>query len=203
MNKLEAAAYVISQFEGFSPIIYKDVAGYPTIGYGHLITSHDDYDADTHLTHEQGIELLMKDIESRRRIFASSLDVLDVGEYAALMSLVFNIGGGAYAKSSVAVAIYKYCCVRHAKQEQYDIAERVSHWRRAAGKIVAGLMKRRLVETMVFLNEILDIDGPKPTEQLGSPVPMMITDENWGKLSKELRADAIEMAKDILGHINA
>ena len=29
---------LICRFEGFSPIIYKCPAGYPTIGYGHLIT---------------------------------------------------------------------------------------------------------------------------------------------------------------------
>jgi len=32
-----AAVGVIKHFEGYSPIIYKDAAGYDTIGFGHLI----------------------------------------------------------------------------------------------------------------------------------------------------------------------
>ena len=32
-----AAVGVIKHFEGYSPILYNDAAGYPTIGFGHLI----------------------------------------------------------------------------------------------------------------------------------------------------------------------
>ena len=32
-----AAVGVIKHFEGYSPVIYEDAAGYPTIGFGHLI----------------------------------------------------------------------------------------------------------------------------------------------------------------------
>jgi GH24 family phage-related lysozyme (muramidase) len=32
-----AAVGVIKHFEGYSPITYQDAAGYPTIGFGHLI----------------------------------------------------------------------------------------------------------------------------------------------------------------------
>ena len=31
-----AAVGVIKHFEGYSPVIYEDAAGYPTIGFGHL-----------------------------------------------------------------------------------------------------------------------------------------------------------------------
>jgi hypothetical protein len=32
-----AVVGVIKHFEGYSPVVYKDAAGYPTIGFGHLI----------------------------------------------------------------------------------------------------------------------------------------------------------------------
>jgi lysozyme len=58
-----AAVGVIKHFEGYSPIIYKDAAGYPTIGFGHLIKPGERIEEP--LLGKAAERLLLQDIRSK------------------------------------------------------------------------------------------------------------------------------------------
>ena len=52
----------VEYYEGFYPRRYLDPVGKWTIGIGHLVVPGDPYDANTVLSHDQAIDLLMRDL---------------------------------------------------------------------------------------------------------------------------------------------
>lgn len=97
----------IAQFEGFVPKPYNDPANNATIGYGHLIhlgpvTQKDRLDWGV-ISREQGRALLLHDT-SLASAAIRSLVRPALGRqtrFDALCSLVFNIGTGAFAGSTL------------------------------------------------------------------------------------------------------
>jgi hypothetical protein len=55
---------VIKRFEGFSPTVYICPAGYPTIGYGHLVKPHERERFARGITAEQAESLLRQDVQT-------------------------------------------------------------------------------------------------------------------------------------------
>jgi hypothetical protein len=60
-----AAVGVIKHFEGYSPVVYKDAAGYDTIGFGHLIKPGEKIQEP--LLGDAAEGLLLQDIRHYRR----------------------------------------------------------------------------------------------------------------------------------------
>lgn len=58
---------LIKRFEGFSPTIYICPAGYPTIGYGHVVLDEEKDRFATEINQEQGEELLRRDAQVAER----------------------------------------------------------------------------------------------------------------------------------------
>ncbi len=56
---------LIKRFEGFSAKVYICPAGYPTIGYGHVVKPHEDFSAG--INEAQGEELLRQDAQIAER----------------------------------------------------------------------------------------------------------------------------------------
>lgn len=138
---------LISQFEGFSPTAYQDVAGYWTIGYGHLIQPgepYHPYGAVTEITREEGQALLERDTEKARQAVDDLVSVpLTPNQHAALVSFVFNVGRGAFQKSTL---------LRKLNAADYDgAANELDKWVHAGGQRVAGLERRRQLEKETFL----------------------------------------------------
>jgi lysozyme len=80
--------------------VYIDFAGKPTIGYGHLVGPGEHFNEP--MTHAEALELLAKDLAATERAIASMVRVeLNQHEFDALVSLVFNIGRGHFATSTV------------------------------------------------------------------------------------------------------
>lgn len=68
---------------------------------------------------------------------------------AALTSLAYNIGVGAFARSTL---------VRLLNADDYaGAAEQFAVWRRAGGKVLAGLVARRAAERALFLEGVEDL----------------------------------------------
>lgn len=84
----------IKREEGFRAKPYRDKAGHPTIGYGHKIRPGEVF---TEITKEQGEQLLLADLAEAEGAVQRLVKVpLTPGQYDALVSLVFNIGVGAF-----------------------------------------------------------------------------------------------------------
>ena len=136
----------ISAWEGCCLKPYEDVAGKWTVGYGHLL--HPDEDRDP-ITQQEAVEILSFDLS----LTADSVDALvdrdlEAHQFDALISLVFNIGAGAF-KGSTLRNMLNMGFIAHA-------ASQFERWNKAriVGKLVpvAGLTKRRKAEKAIFLN---------------------------------------------------
>lgn len=89
----------IKGWEGFKANVYLDVAGLPTIGYGHLIKPHESF---TTITEAQASALLAKDITSAESAVNKYVKVkLTQNQFDALVSFAFNVGNGAFANSTM------------------------------------------------------------------------------------------------------
>lgn len=99
MKISKAGIQLIKEFEGYSPIPYKDVAGLNTIGYGHLIKKGELF---SRVTAEQAEELLLKDLATAEKGVNTLIIVkLTQNQYDALVSFTYNVGVGALRDSTL------------------------------------------------------------------------------------------------------
>ncbi|MEQ1704631.1 MAG: lysozyme [Rickettsiales bacterium] len=93
---------LIQNFEGFSPTVYLDAAGLPTIGYGHLLRAGEAEMFRRGISHEAAVALLIKDVQTAERAVLRLITVpLTDGQFDALVSFTFNLGGGALQRSTL------------------------------------------------------------------------------------------------------
>ena len=93
---------LICRFEGFSPIIYMCPAGYPTIGYGHLITEANKEQFLDGVDEDEALDLLRQDVAVAERAVLRLISVpLTQGQFDALVSFTFNLGAGALQRSTL------------------------------------------------------------------------------------------------------
>lgn len=90
----------ISKWEGCVLHVYKDIAGLPTIGVGHLIKPGENF---TTITKEQALELLAKDVLKCEQAIAKFISVpLNQNQFDTLVSFSFNCGTGVLQTSTLA-----------------------------------------------------------------------------------------------------
>ena len=74
----EEGLNLIKRFEGFISTIYICPAGYPTIGYGHVVLAHEQDQFAAGVTQAEATELLRKDVRiAERSRAAADLDASD------------------------------------------------------------------------------------------------------------------------------
>lgn len=96
----------IMQEEGFKTKAYKDVVGLFTIGVGHLIRKDEEYLKTKTLTEQEVLDLLKQDILTAENAINTLVKkTLNQNQFDALASLIFNIGDGAWRKSSLLVKL--------------------------------------------------------------------------------------------------
>ena len=92
----------ITDEEGFKNKAYKDSKGLYTIGVGHLIKESEKHLLTATLSDQEVKELLRSDLRWCSEAVESSVKIsLTQRQYDALYSLCFNIGEGAFRKSTV------------------------------------------------------------------------------------------------------
>mgnify|MGYP000461595003 FL=1 len=134
---------LIKHFEGFSEAIYLDAAGLPTIGYGHLLRPGEAEMFRRGISHEAAIALLIKDVEAAERSVLRLIAVpLTNGQFDALVSFTFNLGGGALQRSTLR---------RKVNREEHDnVPAEFLRWVWAGGRKLKGLLKRRRSEAHLY-----------------------------------------------------
>lgn len=89
----------ISRWEGCVLTVYKDIAGLPTIGIGHLIKNGESF---TSITKEQALDLLASDVKKCEEAICSAIRVpLTQNQFDALVSWSFNCGTGVLYSSTL------------------------------------------------------------------------------------------------------
>ncbi len=82
--------------EGVRYRVYRDVAGYPTVGVGHLVTPHDGLRVGDRIDEEQVLAFLERDLATAADGVRSLVGDLPLfqHEFDALLDLVYNVGEG-------------------------------------------------------------------------------------------------------------
>jgi len=131
---------LIKRFEGFSSKVYICPAGYPTIGYGHLVRSGESFNE---ISETEAEEILRKDVESAERAVLRLVSVpLTDGQFDALVSFTFNLGSGAFQRSSLRRKVNR--------QAHAEVPEQLMRWVWAGGRKLNGLRKRRSAESILY-----------------------------------------------------
>ncbi|MFZ0771168.1 MAG: lysozyme [Candidatus Sulfotelmatobacter sp.] len=132
----------IQRHEGYSGTVYNDSAGYPTVGYGHLIKAGEDF--SNGITPAQASQLLSQDTQTAVNAVNSKVTVdLSQTQFDALVDFTFNLGGGALGQSTL---------LKNINSGNNVVIENFTDWDHAGGKVVAGLTKRRTDEFNLFSN---------------------------------------------------
>ena len=136
-----AAVGVIKHFEGYSPILYNDAAGYPTIGFGPLIKPGERI-AEA-LLGEAAERLLLQDSKPKAAAVNARVSVpLFQGQFDAVVSWTYHLGEGALKSSTM---LKKINAARHE-----EVPAQMKRWSRAGGKVLKGLERRREAEAALY-----------------------------------------------------
>jgi lysozyme len=128
---------LIKQEEGFRGRTYLDVAGFPTIGYGHRLIHPDSFPDG--ITDAEATDILAADVRDAEQAVARLVKVtLAQGQFDALVDFCFNLGSGRLASSTLLKLLNGG---RYA-----DAAEQLLRWDQAGGKECPPLKARREAE---------------------------------------------------------
>ena len=145
MEYSKNGAHLTESFEGLRLTAYADpgTGGAPwTIGYGH--TGLDVHPGLT-ITQEQAEELLMQDTQkAAAAVNAKVTGDITQEEFDALVDFVFNVGAGNFAASTLLKKVNS--------GDIHGAAAEFEKWDMAAGKHMAGLLRRRHAEAEEFLS---------------------------------------------------
>lgn len=151
MTLNQASIDLIKEYEGWRANAYVDPAtgGEPiTIGYGHTSAAGPPrVKLGMTITKEEGERVLRQDLEKvEAEVLRFIKAPLNENQYGAVVSLDYNIGGGNFGKSTL---------VRKLNAHDYEgAAKEFARWNRAAGKVMAGLTRRRAAEAKLFLTPV-------------------------------------------------
>jgi lysozyme len=141
---------VIKRFEGFSPTVYICPAGYPTIGYGHLVKPHERERFARGITAEQAESLLRQDVQTAEHAVLRLITVpLTDGQFDALVSFTFNLGAGALQRSTLRRNINR--------GDHAAVPAEFRKWVWAGGRKLEGLVRRREVEATLYATSLISL----------------------------------------------
>lgn len=144
----ERGIELVKRFEGFSPTIYICPAGYPTIGYGHVVTPEEKERYRGGINREEAEDLLRKDLVRFESGVRAQLKGVKLHEYFidALVSFAYNVGLYAFKISTLRRLILR--------GELYDAADQFLRWVYGGGRRLRGLKLRRRAERELFLEGV-------------------------------------------------
>ena len=141
MKTSEAGIALIKGFEHLELEPYHDPVGYPTIGWGHLLSLEQwaDLSQWPAITEEEADALLEKDLDVAERAVSGFVRVpLSHAQASALVSFTFNLGADAFRTSTLRTMLNR--------GEYHEIPDQLRRWVFAKGVRLRGLIRRREAE---------------------------------------------------------
>jgi lysozyme len=147
IGKKVSAFNIIKKFEGLELSSYPDTGGIWTIGFGSTINK------DTGQAIKQGDKIdlataerwLKLDVAEREKKIKGLIKVpVTANMMAAMTSLSYNIGTGAFASSTLLRLLNQ-------GSDKKLVADQFLRWNKVQGKEVKGLTNRRKLERELFL----------------------------------------------------
>lgn len=138
MKTSQRGINLIKQFEGVRLMAYKCPAGVYTIGYGHTRGVK----RGMRITEEEASAFLAADLRNSEKAVEryDSIYHWNQNEFDALVSFTFNCG-----------AANLRSLLRNGRRNRSQIAETLPLYRKAGGKVLKGLERRRAAEKALFL----------------------------------------------------
>lgn len=183
--------FFIQQWEGYYSKAYRDVVGVWTIGYGTI--------ADKALgltvrpgqtcTKQQAIDWMMLEINDKAKQMAKMIKVpLTQDQQDTLLSFVYNVGIGAFKKSTL---------LRLLNNGNYNsVPEQLLRYCYGDGRVIQGLLNRRQDEARLWRTgrfnayssfvRIKTPFTPPHTETSTLPNPVSTPDKDWPNVHPEL-----------------
>lgn len=95
----ESMKQAMVEEEGARNVVYRDVAGYPTVGVGHLVRPADGLRVGDHVSQERILDFLDQDLREAEAAVVRLVGDMPVNqhEFDALVDLAFNVGEGTLA----------------------------------------------------------------------------------------------------------
>lgn len=138
-----AGLALIKRFESFSSTVYVCPAGYPTIGYGHVVREGERERFANGVDENEAEDLLRRDAGIAERAVLRLIAVpLTDGQFDALASFVFNVGGGALQRSTLRRKVNR--------EEHALVPAEFLKWVWAGGRKLKGLVRRREAEAILY-----------------------------------------------------
>ena len=174
----QAGLALIKQYEGCRLAAYRCAAGVWTIGYGHTAGVH----SGMTITQAQADAYLQQDIAKFEGYVNNPAYVpitanLNQNQFDALVSFAFNLGAG---------NLRKLCKGRTTAQ----IAQAMTQYCKANGKVLAGLRRRRAAEQALF---------NKPVSAATPAQNQNTEDYNMKTIKKGSKGNAVKVWQIIIG----
>ena len=174
----QAGLDLIKQYEGCRLAAYRCAAGVWTIGYGHTAGVH----SGMTITQAQADAYLQQDIAKfegyvNNPTYVPITEQLNQNQFDALVSFAFNLGAG---------SLRKLCKGRTAAQ----IAQAMTQYCKANGKVLAGLRRRRAAEQALFNKPVSAATPAQNTES---------EDYNMKTIKKGSKGNAVKVWQIIIG----
>ena len=140
--RLDSRGYdLIKNFEGYSPFVYKDSVGIPTIGFGHVVRAGERFTQP--LIGPDAQTLLEKDVAGTERgVNALVATILQPNQFDALISFSFNLGTTTLKKSTLLKRV-------NAKLND-QVPPQFMRYVNAGGHKLPGLVARRRLEAQTY-----------------------------------------------------
>ena len=141
MNTSQNGIDLIKHFEGCELYAYKCPAGVWTIGYGHT----KDVEPGMQITEDDAHNMLVEELNEYETYVNTLVSVpLNQNQFDALVSWVYNLGGGNLKASTLLKVL---------NSGDYEgVPAQIMRWKKAGGKVLEGLTRRRQAEADLFGN---------------------------------------------------
>jgi len=140
MHISDEGLYLIKKFEGLELEAYQCAAGVWTIGYGYIkgVQEGDVW------SEEKADYMLFRELEEEYEGYVNDYVHVPLNQcqFDALCSFVYNLGGNALKNSTLLKVL---------NTGDYEgVPEQIMRWNKAGGKVLAGLVRRRECESLLF-----------------------------------------------------
>lgn len=152
----KAALDLIKEFEGFRAHAYRDPVGILTIGYGTTAAAGVGITPKIGMTITEAKATAYLDAAVTKfahHVTAALKRPATPVQFGAMVSLAYNIGPEAFAKSSI--------CRKFNAGDMQGAADAFLLWNKAGGKVLNGLVRRRQAERALFLSKPASLPTPK------------------------------------------
>jgi len=133
---------LIKKFEGCELKSYQDSVGVWTIGYGHTKGVEEGQE----ITQDEAEEMLASELDEYEGYINDMVECdLEQHQFDALVAWVYNLGPTNLRSSTM--------LKRLNSNDLDDVPNQIKRWDKAGGKVLAGLVRRREAEALMFQNE--------------------------------------------------